>query len=308
MSIGYHKTGITSRLEWTPQSTTLLEITESGDAQVVDGTFLTQSRPSGTASLPRIRPETLESFASRVQTSIPAPVRLDRLVVAAGSAAHGVEGDGPARAWEDANARCFASLSLPDTPLQLELDLGAPSLEGIDLSPLQDAANAMRRYRGVMTPPDEFRLEPVVSAALWRALATAHASSPANRLYQSTHPDFGMDGNGLPVERHFDAPWPNVYRPSYRGAPVAMPFHLDIETPTIDSAGCPAVVAVVEPLHLVRNVLLMVVLCDDGEAAFRVVVALPPDAWLLSIQGAGDRRMWFPFGAGSWGRDVRIAL
>lgn len=306
MSI-YRKTGITSRLEWTPHSRAFVDIVEAGVARHDGATFVSEATHADRSAGGATAAAGLEAFAARIGAAIPAPVRLDRVVIAAGSASHVLEA-AERREWSDSNARCFASISLPDTPLQLEIDLGAATLERVDIAPLEAAAKAMRSFRGDMTPRHELRLAPIVSAALWRALSRTNAASPASRVFQSSHPDFRLDGNGEPIEECFAPPWPNAFRPSYRGAPLSMPFHLDVETSATDRSGSPSLVALLEPLRLLQNALVMVALCVDGEAAFRVVIALSPSAWLQSIRGASGSPTWFPFGAGSWGRDVTIAF
>lgn len=306
MSI-YRKTGITSRLEWTAHSRAFVDVVEAGVARHDGATFVSEAAHADRGAGGPITAVELEAFAARIGAAIPAPVRLDRVVIAAGWASHVHEAT-ERREWSDSNARCFASLSLPDTPLQLEIDLGAATLGRVDIAPLETAAKAMRTFREDMTPPHELRLAPMVSAALWRALSGTHAASPASRVFQSTHPDFRLDGNGEPIEEFFAPPWPNAFRPSYRSAPLPMPFHLDIETTATDRSEAPSLVALLEPPRLLRNEITLVALCVDGEAAFRTVVALSPAAWLQSIRGASGPPTWFPFGAGSWGRDVEIAF
>lgn len=304
----YTKRGVTIRLEWTPQSRSLIEIEESGDARYDGGTFVARA----TAPLPgegrRATAPALERFAGDVAALVGPEFRLDRLVVAAGSSTHALEAGGELRTWSDSNARCFASISLPDIPLQVEVDLGASRLETVDLSPLGNAAAALRNFHGDMTPPRRLRLTPLVSAALLRALVPRLLTGRNARVRQATHPDFLVDGTGRAIEPHLGPPWPNAYRPSYRNAPLVTPFHLDLETAPASPGSDAVAVALLEPFRVVGDRLVAVALCAAENAAFRCIVSHTAREWLDATEGAGAGAIWFPFGAGSWGRDVSLAF
>ena len=272
----YRKQGSVTRWE----NGTLIRVDEEGFAHVDDGVF--ECEPAGT------KPRDPSSFQSgdlhRVAAAVRAAaedVTVERLVVAAGEAAHPY-GE---RRWSETTRRMH--IALTRGPLRVMIDVA-----DFDVAPVEAVARSLRRLDLARTVvPSRLRVAPAVVAALLPFMA-AMAPDGA-RVVQTAG---GVDGFGEPiVEAERD--WPNWFRPSYRIAPRRMPMNLRIEAAeeAIDPS-LPCAVAALAPAsgESVR------VLLDDG------VRSWPATIRFGNVLAVSSRRSWYPYAAGSFGAEMML--
>src|SRR5215212_7038965 len=137
--------------------------------------------------------------------------------------------------------------------------------------------------------PARVRLEPNVTAALLPSLA---GRVPPNvRLVQTAG---GVDGYGNAIVEA-EGRWPNAWRPSYRRRPVRMPHDLRLEcddTRVVDDL--PRAIALLAPVTGVR----LRVLIDDRRLVYPATVTVD------RIRAVATERVWYPYGAGSFGAAI----
>ncbi|HEX2062724.1 MAG TPA: hypothetical protein VHK90_18425 [Thermoanaerobaculia bacterium] len=206
---------------------------------------------------------------------------IERLILIEGEAHHQY-GD---REWHEHTRRMH--VALVHGPLRVLIDRG-----DFDMTEVERIASILSRTetREREAPP-RLRLAPNVTAALLPVLAGLEP--PNVRLVQTAG---GVDGYGRAIveARH---EWPNWYRPSYRVRPVRMPHNLRIECDVTEiDRDRPIAVALLAPVES----LVLRVLVDDGERAF------PATVRLTRIDAVADERIWYPYGAGSFGAEMML--
>ena len=233
------------------------------------------------------------------------PLLIERLIVSEGGASHEFTTTGHSLRWSESSERIHLALAHPAARVRALVDLAAFDA----LHEAEEVARALARL--VVTecaPLARVRLHPRVTAALLPSLALF----PSLGIGQATHPATSLDGKGRPID--FCAPpangiWPNWYRPSYRIRATRMPFHLDLagEAATI-SAETPQAIALTAPVELRNEHLrLRALVVADGVAAERVIdIAI--SEWPQRLLAIGERAAWYPYAAGTWGRDALLTL
>ncbi|HEY0789115.1 MAG TPA: hypothetical protein VGE86_10755, partial [Thermoanaerobaculia bacterium] len=128
---------------------------------------------------------------------------------------------------------------------------------------------------------------------------------------QETHPEYRVDGEGVPIERTFasgssPAEWPNVFRPSYRSPamPALMHGALSARETRGGSRGAIEVIDLLRPPHAEGDAIALEALCAAEGSTFIGAVHLPV-ARLAAATAEGPRK-WYPFHAGAWGRRTRV--
>jgi len=143
--------------------------------------------------------------------------------------------------------------------------------------------------------PARLRLAPNVTAALLPSLIGI--APPNVRLLQTAG---GVDGCGEPIVEASEA-WPNWYRPSYRVRPVRMPLQLRLECGVKEiDIDRPVAVALLAPVSIINSELVLRVLIDDRDRAFRSTVRV------ARIDAVSDERTWYPYGGGSFGAEMML--
>ena len=153
-------------------------------------------------------------------------------------------------------------------------------------------ANALARAETAERPhPPRLRLAPNVTAAVLPALIGL--APPNVRLLQTAG---GIDGYGDAVVEA-DGDWPNVYRPSYRIRPVRMPLDLRLECDVTDiDEDRPRAIAL---LGAVRSTTIAV-LIEEKARVYPSVVRI------TRIDAVAAERVWYPYGAGSFGAEMML--
>jgi len=106
----------------------------------------------------------------------------------------------------------------------------------------------------------------------------------------------GVDGYGHPIVEA-ESDWPNAYRPSYRMRPVRMPHNLRLECgDTAIDEHAPRAIALLAPI----SDLTIRVLVDDERRVYPATV--PVDR----ISAVATERIWYPYGAGSFGAAMML--
>lgn len=227
--------------------------------------------------------EKVSAIAHEITASVGRDVTIERLIVMEGSAEHEI-GD---RNWADRSRRIH--LSLVRDRFRALINLGSWSLDEIS-----SVAKALARVTEERSPPARMCLARGVTAAVLPMLA---GTTPPNVALVQT--GGGLDGNGgtieeVPIERE---PWPNWYRPSYRLRPVRMPLNLRLECDITDiDSDAPRAIALLAPASSVVLRLLVV----DGDFAY------PVTARIDQIESVGSERVWYPYGAGSFGAEMML--
>ena len=274
----YRKHGSVARWE----NGTLIRVSESGAAREEGELFecwpevWSAAAPAaaldlGSAALPR----RVEAVASAVKAAAgAAALHIERLLVMAGLAEHEYDG----RTWSDETDRVH--LSMTHGHLRVLVDSTARRLG--DIAPIADALRRAEPHERVA--PKRLRLAPNVAAALLPHLAN---------IIQTAG---GVDGYGHPIVEA-RAPWPNVYRPSYRVRPVRMPLNvrIDCDETEID-ADLPRALALLAPVHG-RTLRVLV---EDKQRVYPATVVVD------GIRAAGAERIWYPYGGGSFGAELML--
>jgi hypothetical protein len=279
----YRKRGTTLRWE----NGTQIRVTESGVAVevAVDNAELFECYPDpagdGRIAPPPVDGATsLNAVAEEVRTAAHG-LTIERLILTEGFAEHEY---GDIR-WSEQTCRLHLALTRND--LRVLIDTAS-----FDVTGIERIADALRRAVDTeQSPPPRLRLAPNVTAALLPLLAGL--APPNVTLLQTAG---GVDGRGAPIVEAASG-WPNWYRPSYRVRPVRAPLNLrlECEVTAIDSAR-PVAVALLAP---VRG-LLFRALVDDG------IRAWPATVRLTRIDAVATERVWYPYGAGSFGAEMML--
>ena len=191
---------------------------------------------------------------------------LERLIVSRGYAEH----EYGEHTWSEHTHRFHAAL------VRDQLRALVDRLE--DLAPI---AEALERAESEREAPKHLRLAPNVTAALLPFLKDARQTAG------------GVDGYGNPVTETSA----NFYRPSYRVRPVRMPFNLRLEHDvTVIDEELPRAIALLAP----ASGTTLRVLVEDKTSVY------PSTVTVTKIAAVSDQRIWYPYGAGSFGAEMML--
>jgi len=280
----YRKRG--SVVRW--ENGTLVRVAESGVA--IEKEELFECHPEASGDVPRFDESRVIATAEAVRAAV-GNVAIERLIVIEGIADHECDGDEGCliRSWTEHTQRIHLSLTRART--RAILDLGSFAMNDV-----VRVANVLARAEDVeRKAPARLRLAPNVTAALLPSLIGI--APPNVRLLQTAG---GVDGCGEPIVEASED-WPNRYRPSYRVRPVRMPLQLRLECDVTEiDAGRPVAVALLAPVSVVNRELVLQVLIDDRDRAFRSTVRV------ARIDAVSDERTWYPYGGGSFGAEMML--
>lgn len=279
----YRKRGTVARWE----NGTLIRVTESGVAMEEGETFECHPDPerSEGEELP-VQPPTIE---------LPGNVQQERLIFSHGVAEHAC-GDNH---WLEETTRLH--LSIVRERMRVLVDEGTyqsyrPYEPDRAYTPnptsIHHIANALARAETAERPhPPRLRLAPNVTAAVLPALIGL--APPNVRLLQTAG---GIDGYGNDVVEA-EGDWPNVYRPSYRIRPVRMPLDLRLECDvTRIDEDRPRAIALLGPVRSTT----IAVLIEEKTRVYPSVVRI------TRIDAVAAERVWYPYGAGSFGAEMML--
>lgn len=270
----YRKCGSSARWE----NGNVVRVVECGVAVEDDDRFTCE--PAAGEALAAIDPEPVIDAAARIREAA-ADVAVERLIVTEGIAEHECGG----RRWRETSRRMH--LSLVRGAMRALIDTAS-----FDVSDVARIAGALARCEAAERPaPPLLRCAPNVTAALLPSLVGV--APPNVRLLQTAG---GTDGNGNEIVET-EGEWPNWYRPSYRVRPVRAPHNLRLECSVtqIDRDRPLAVALLAPPAGLVLRVLI-----DDGERVY------PATARVTRIDAVAAERVWYPYGAGSFGAEMML--
>lgn len=267
----YRKRGRVVRWE----NGTLIRVSESGVA-IEDGDLFT------------CHPELVEGPGWEVRAqlevpalSVPSNIRVERLLMTSGIAEHHY-GD---RTWIEETKRLH--LSLTKQTLRVLIDQA-----DFDTAHIDRVTNALARAETTeRDAPARLRLAPNVTAALLPSLVGL--APPNVALLQTAG---GIDGKGNDiVEAAGD--WPNWYRPSYRVRPLRAPLNLRLECAvTAIDRDRPIAIALLAPVEGTT----LRVLVEDGPRVY------PSSVRVTRIDAVAAERVWYPYGAGSFGAEMML--
>lgn len=305
----YRKEGASARVTTLRGGTRATTARESGVAGYSGGKFFSASVEAreeiGGALLADARALHAEAQAAAARVGI------ERLRVVRGAASHRFEPheDDP-RSWSEMHAILHLTL-LARSGARISILRGGASAGDIDAREIESIARALENARPHRPPrPREpIALSPAVSAAI--AAEVPRALPSRILVIQTTHPDYEKDGEGNAIAR-FDpagrtpADWPNVFRPSYRSPASRALMHVELESGKGEAAIATEieVMELVRPPHLGERGLVLDALCSRGDETFFASIELAPER--LGAGAANGPRLWFPFGAGAWGRRMTI--
>lgn len=225
----------------------------------------------------------VEATVAAIEALAPPPLLIERLIVSDGVAEHELAG----KRWSERSRRLHLSLAIGRT--RVLIDQG-----DFDLDALRRVAELLPRMRDERTAPSRIRLAPAVTAALLPSLLGI--APPNVQILQS---EGGIDGKGQHIAE-WDAsvpPWPNWYRPSYRGRPVRGPLNLRAvcDVAQVD-ADLPVALAMLAPI----DGLVLRVLVADGKDVY------PATVRVTRIDAVGQPERWYPYAAGSFGAEMML--
>jgi hypothetical protein len=263
----YRKRGSTIRWE----NGVRIRVSESGWAREVGNLF--ECAPLDEA-LPQFA---LDEESPRLP-ALPSSVEVERFVYSRGIASHEY---GDAR-WTESSER--AHVALVRGSLRVLLDC-----TGDQLGELARIAQALALASPVEEEaPRRLRLAPNVTAAL---LPVLYGIAPPNvRLVQTAG---ATDGYG----QHVTEEGLHYYRPSYRVRPEILPFDLRLVCDVTEiEADQPIAEALLEPATSHE----LAVLVREGARAY------PARIRVTRIDAVSDQRVWYPYGAGSFGAEMML--
>ncbi len=272
----YRKQGVTVRSE----NGSLIEIIECGEAWTDSGGVFRARPVAGTGAV-KLGPGRVNDCVRQLLAVIPRAVTVERLIVSEGDVAHECDD----RRWTERTERVHLSLTRSNRRLQLDL----ASFDAAEVQPVA-AAFASMEESGPDVP--SIRLSPLAGALITPLLTELKLAGVSVRQRSGT-----VDGRGLPIEdvEVDSAPWPNVWRPSYRVPPLSAPMQLVASHPATEiDRDLPCAVALLEPP---RDSRLHVLLVQDGRSWPAVIL-------LRSVRSIGGARGWYPVHAGSFGVEM----
>lgn len=281
----------------------IIETREEGISRSLGGRFSSASAradadPPGDSGA-------LIELARSLMAGVASPVQLERLQIVMGSSEQRVESDGGERIWRETHVRLHASLLVRRLGLRVPLLRGGPFLESIDAKDWRARLTALAGLREPARAAGSIALEAPVVARIAAALAASGHPVPEVRLVQQPHRDYPFDGDGARVRGGVvsapRASWPNRYRPSYRSPSVRAVLHAAIESERQAPVPPVAALEVLGAVRLADGAVLIDALCGAGDGSFpaRFEIGL---AGLAFPAGSDPDPVWFPFGAGAWGR------
>jgi hypothetical protein len=276
----YRKRG--SVVRW--ENGTLVRVAERGMASEEGELFECHPEASG-AVLPIDESRVLETARAVQAIAAKHEVTIERLLIIEGASGHECDG----AQWTEQTQRIHLSFVRART--RALLDLGSFAMGDVER-----VAAALARLDDVeRDAPPRLRLAPNVTAALLPSLVGI--APPNVRLVQTAG---GIDGRGAPIVEATSA-WPNWYRPSYRVRPVRMPLQLRLECDVQEIDGDrPVAVALLAPLALTGDGLLLRALIDDGTRA------VPSTVRIARIDAVAAATTWYPYGGGSFGAEMML--
>jgi hypothetical protein len=271
----YRKRGAVVRYE----NGALVRVNECGEAWF-DHDRVFRAQPFAGTRLPDPDARPVLECAAAIRACVPSTVGIERLVVTSGVADHDCEG----RTWSEVAARVHVTLTRGHQRVQLDL-------AQFDVAAVQPVAAAMASLVDGEAPRS-FRVSPMVGASIV-PLLLGETTGPVRVAQRG----IGLDGRGLAVEEGAaSAPWPNVWRPSYRVRPIAAPMHLVAthdEVSGID-LDLPCAIALLEPAVSRRLRLLF----QHGTRSWTGAFVLG------SVRSIGPSQEWYPVHAGSFGAEM----
>lgn len=282
----YRKRGSVARWE----NGTLVRVAESGMAAETEELF--ECRPEKSGDVPGVDESRVVDTADAVRAAV-GDVAIERLIVIEGIAEHEC-GD---KRWTEHTQRIHLSLTRART--RAILDLGSLQMKDVMKDVVRVAGVLARADDIEREAPARLRLAPNVTAALLPSLVGI--APPNVRLLQTAG---GLDGCGEDIVEASEA-WPNRYRPSYRVRPMRMPLQLRLECDVTEidadrDADRPRAVALLAPVSIINRELVLQVLIEDRDRAFRSTVRV------ARIDAVSDERTWYPYGGGSFGAEMML--
>jgi hypothetical protein len=306
----YVKRGESLRYEWSGRGSGWIHTREAGESLLEDGRFY--CHPVDSPPEPTLQEGPIRRLLEQLQEIVRHPLTIDRIVIGAGRATHWWSDGEAERSWGDRGARLHLALLHAAAGWRHTLDAGAGEIEAIDLEPLRRAAAAAALPLRPIAPP-QLRLSPPVAARLVPLLmkeASAGTFSRRLRFTQRAVSPEERDGRGAEiVEGPVSALQPpNVWRPSYRFRPVAVPLNLRLEAPGDLVSGLPEALLVIEPLEEREGTITGSLLVRDEEVSGEVQLKLSIRNVLETIVAAAHDASWFPAGSGCWGAPAMIRV
>jgi hypothetical protein len=207
-------------------------------------------------------------------------VTIERLIAVEGFAEHEY-GD---RTWSERTQRLHVALTH-------DRERALIDQANFDTTHIERIAAALARSEPEREAPPRLRLHAGITAALLPALV--ELAPPNVRVIQTAG---GIDGKGEDIVEAAKE-WPNWYRPSYRVRAVRAPLNLRLECGVTEiDASRPIAIALLAPV----TGLTLRVLVEDGERVY------PSTVRVTRIDAVSDERIWYPYGAGSFGAEMML--
>ncbi|HEX8251719.1 MAG TPA: hypothetical protein VF846_01125 [Thermoanaerobaculia bacterium] len=268
----YRKRGSSVRYE----NGTFVRISECGVATEEGALFTCAPDPDRRAD-PFDAELPVAEITAAVQRSA---VHCERLVLIDGIAEHQY-GE---RTWSERTQRLH--LALTHDRQRVLLDQAS-----FDVTSIERIAAALARCDAERDAPAHLRLGANVSAALLPWLVGR--VPPDVRLLQTAG---GIDGKGNDIVEA-EGEWPNWYRPSYRVRPERAPLNLRLESARTDiDPDLPLAIALLAPV----SGLALRVLVEGRSSVYPATVVV------TRILAAANERIWYPYGAGSFGAEMML--
>jgi hypothetical protein len=314
MSERYEKLGASVRLEASARGRSVITLREGGFAEQSANRFSCGPLPPDHSIEPP-HAKLTSSIDEAVTGMARGLADVERLTLVEGLATHRLVAGRTRRTWEESNGRLFATLVRQPCGRRAALSMGAQSLDAIDLAPVRSICQALALPETLApSHAPSLTLEPWVAAGLVRAMADERAL-PASGLRLTQAPPPGTrDGRGAKprrkVVRQSRERWPDMFRPSYRFAPIAVPLHVDLAGARDDDAGLDFVAVALASSWVLRagalHARVWIVDRDAGRVSFARVAVDPSAMSGRTVHAAGDP-VWFPEGAGAWGRRLTLS-
>jgi hypothetical protein len=310
----YEKQGVSVRLESTARGTSVIALREGGWSLVKRGEFSCGPLPLDQKGLTQGSTATTASINETIRRIARGRSDIERITIVEGRARHVLSAGSTRHLWHERSARIFVTLVRKTGGRRSALALGADSLNRLDLGPLETVCQAFALHEGAAPQESEaLTLEPWVTASLLRALADKRCELAGGLRLVQRSPSTARDGRGRKprrrIVRHSPALWPDCFRPSYRFAPSFTPLHVDLV-----GAGAvgrePAVRLVgLESEWVLRAEGLVARVWAIEQATNRIIrgeIVVDPLAMSRSSVHASGEPLWYPAGAGAWGRRLTL--
>ena len=304
----YEKAGRVFRVDVTFDGVVESHFLERGVATSESGSFFARSLPLSAAKTP-VESEAARQIVRKITALISPPLSIERLVVTAGeSQQRCVRGDDD-RTWNECIVRLHLSIAHRGHRVRTEIDLSAADAALIDLDVVERAVSMLAGMSLQAGTPDRVMLLPNVCAALNATIASSAEALARSgvSLQQEQHESFLFDGRGEQLQRMAltsGQQWPNVFRPSYRLPPVAMPFHVAMSSEVEPANDAPIVAAALLEPFTIREGWLTARLLSTHP----VEVRIPIEQLGRRLHRISADRKWFPYAAGAWGTNTILEL